>query len=84
MPTPYRCGLSVREVVKWDRRELTRSLRWIVKDDGSMFGDVDELLDHLMDLVSHGIDHIPSTYCDNCDPALGCLGHTRPSQRTKP
>ena len=73
--------LSVRGVIYRgfrDKRYFRGCLKWLTRDDGTPYRNVDELLNALLDLIDKGHEVIPMTRepCEGFDySGKGCPGH---------
>ncbi len=74
--THHMC-LSVRGVLRRERKYHRQCLKWILADDGRPFRSVDELLEALMNELANGHEVIPmGAACDGFDyGGKGCPGH---------
>lgn len=79
MPRSVHVGLSVRGALRWGKREFRDALKWMRKDGGTPFGNVEELREALMDELAQGHEVIPCGPCDNWDWKTGCKGHATPA-----
>lgn len=77
-------SLSVRGVISRgmrDRRYFRGCLKWVTRDDGSRYRNVDELLDALLDEIARGHEVLPMSKqpCPGFDySGKGCPGHEEP------
>lgn len=75
MPKTIHLCVSVRGMLRWDRRETKRNLKSITKKDGSRYGSVEEFRNALMDELAAGREVLPMGPCDGFDFKTGCPGH---------
>ena len=69
--------LSVRGVLRREKKYHRQCLKWIFDDDGKPFRSVDALLDALMNELAKGHEVIPmGAECEGFDySGKGCPGH---------
>jgi hypothetical protein len=67
--------LSVRGALNWPIAEQKRALKYLTRDDGTRFADLNEMRNALMDELQKGREVLPLTECDNFDFQKGCRGH---------
>jgi hypothetical protein len=75
----FHMALSVRGLLAQERtckREFRRALKWLTRDDGTLYASVDEMREALLDQIAAGNEMLPSGECDNFDPKTGCKGHS--------
>jgi hypothetical protein len=70
--------MSVRGTLSRDKRYLKQALKWITKDDGSRYRDVEALRDALFDELAKGREVLPMGPCEGFDYKTGCPGHEVP------
>jgi hypothetical protein len=77
--TTIHCCISVRGMLRWDRREAKRMLKSIKKGDGTPFVSVDEFRDAMMTELTKCREVLPmSDECVGFDYVNGCPGHPAP------
>lgn len=69
---------SVRGMLNWPHAEFKCALKYMKKEDGSLFRSIPELRDALMDELSKGHEVIPMGECEGFDYKTGCPGHENP------
>ena len=81
--THHMC-LSVRGVLRRDKRYLRQCLKWLFDGDGKPYPSVDHLRDALLNEIAKGHEVIPcGEECEGFDyGGKGCPGHPLPDEPT--
>jgi hypothetical protein len=69
--------ISVRGMLRWDRRELKKATKWITPTAGGRY-TVEQLREALLDELAQGHEVLPYGECEGFDFKKGCPGHRKP------